>query len=54
MATTYTPVRKKNAGVIAKEAALDVNSTSSVTGKVRGLGRHGRRLHLHEAVIAPR
>ncbi len=38
MATTYTPVRKKNAGVIAKEASLDANSTSSVTGKVDTVG----------------
>lgn len=38
MATAYTSVRKKNAGVIAKEAALDVNSTSSVTGKVDTVG----------------
>lgn len=39
MATTYTPVRKKNAGVIAKEAALDANNnTTSVTGKVDTVG----------------
>lgn len=34
MATVYTPVRKKNAGEVAKDAALDANSTSSVGGKV--------------------
>lgn len=34
MATVYSPIRKKNAGEVAKDAALDVNSTSSVGGKV--------------------
>lgn len=38
MATTYTPVRRKNAGVIAKEAGLNANSTSSVTGNVDTVG----------------
>ena len=34
MPTVYTPIRKKNAGEVAKDAGLNANSTSSVGGSI--------------------